>query len=147
MAAIHMQYTTVKPEKTIMEIKMVFDRFDVPYRQFSERREDDGSLSVFFSIMHNGTELPFKLPVNAKGLLAYAKKQRVSKIKDLDQATKVAWRQVLRWVESQLALVQSHTVECAQVFLPYMVVDGNDNTMYDRMLATNFNYKQIGDGR
>ncbi len=36
------------------------------------------------------------------------------------QADRVAWRQLLRWVQAQLAIIEVGMVKSAEVFMPYM---------------------------
>jgi len=37
-----------------------------------------------------------------------------------DQAKRVAWRQLLRWVQAQIAMAQTGMVDFAEVFFPYL---------------------------
>lgn len=39
---------------------------------------------------------------------------------DREQAERVAWRQLLRWVQAQLAMIDCGMTEAAEVFFPYM---------------------------
>ena len=40
--------------------------------------------------------------------------------RDRDQAERVAWRQLLRWIQAQLAMIETGMAEILEVFLPYM---------------------------
>ena len=44
------------------------------------------------------------------------------------QAERVAWRQLLRWVQAQLAMIETGMVKGAEVFLPYM--EGRDGRTF-----------------
>ena len=37
-----------------------------------------------------------------------------------EQAARVAWRQLLRWVQAQIAMIETDMVDVAEVFFPYM---------------------------
>jgi len=37
-----------------------------------------------------------------------------------EQAERVAWRQLLRWVQAQLAMIETGMVQSGEVFMPYM---------------------------
>lgn len=52
-----------------------------------------------------------------------------SEKKDKEQAERVAWRQLLRWIEAQLALVQTGMSDSGEVFFPYLQ-RGDGQSMY-----------------
>lgn len=57
----------------------------------------------------------------------------------MEQAERVAWRQLLRWVQSQLAMIETGMVQAAEVFMPYIVVNPATNqTLFQRMQETQF---------
>lgn len=39
---------------------------------------------------------------------------------DREQARRVAWRQLYRWVQAQVALIQTGMVKTQEVFMPYL---------------------------
>jgi hypothetical protein len=53
-----------------------------------------------------------------------------------DKAERVAWRQLLRWVQAQLAMVQTGMVKAQEVFLPYW--QEGDKTLYEFLSETKF---------
>lgn len=56
-----------------------------------------------------------------------------------EQAERVAWRQLLRWCQSQLAMIETGMVQAAEVFMPYIVVNAATNqTLFQRMQETQF---------
>ncbi len=56
-----------------------------------------------------------------------------------EQAERVAWRQLLRWCQAQLALIETGMVQAAEVFMPYIVVNAATNqTLFQRMQETQF---------
>ncbi len=52
------------------------------------------------------------------------------------RAERIAWRQLLRWVQIQIAMIQTGMVDAAEVFLPYMEVGGR--TLYRAFADTQF---------
>lgn len=54
------------------------------------------------------------------GRRKYAWDQRAKAAADRAQAERVAWRQLLRWVQAQLAMIDCGMTEAAEVFFPYM---------------------------
>lgn len=64
-------------------------------------------------------------------------------MKDRQQAERVAWRQLLRWVQAQLAMIECGMTEASEVFFPYMqMLSGN--TIYELFKASEF--KQLAAG-
>ena len=47
---------------------------------------------------------------------------------------RTAWRNVMYWIKAQLALVEIGMFDVTEVFLPYMLMDGQE-TLYNRMLT------------
>jgi hypothetical protein len=66
-------------------------------------------------------------------------------IRDRDQATRVAWRQLLRWVQAQNAMIECGMVQAAEVYFAYLVPDGATETVYQR--AMSHGLKQLAAGR
>lgn len=54
------------------------------------------------------------------------------------QAERVAWRQLLRWVQAQLAMIDCGMAESAEVFLPYMVSTTSGQTLYSLIKESGF---------
>ena len=71
-------------------------------------------------------EISFRLPTDwrpVRETLEVQKRQN-SRIKATeDQARRVVWRITKDWVEAQLAIIETHMVTTAQVFLPYAVTN------------------------
>ena len=56
---------------------------------------------------------------------------------NLEQARRVAWRQILRWVQAQMALIEVGMVDIKEVFMPYIMVS-QEQTLYDQIKNKNF---------
>ncbi len=54
------------------------------------------------------------------GRRKYEHDRRSKAADDRSQAERVAWRQLLRWVQAQLAMIDCGMTEAAEVFFPYM---------------------------
>ncbi len=83
--------------------------------------------------------IPFRLQPNIEGVY----KRPEIKAQGMQQAEKVGWRIVLRWVEAQLAMVESNLAEMGQVFLPY-AVRGDGETLWNAFQMSNT--KQLTNG-
>lgn len=101
-------------------------------------------IAISFAIFDHGREQYFKLPVNPEAMLARLKKDsRVSRQnRTIEQATMVAWRNVLMWIEAQLEFVKDGQVELSQVMLPYLLVS-NNKTVWEQFRDSGL---LLGDG-
>jgi hypothetical protein len=75
--------------------------------------------------------LPYRLPARIEPVLQAMKNDRKTprNLCNIDQARRVAWRQLLRWIEAQLALVGVGMVDVKEIFMPYLIVSGK--TFYE----------------
>jgi hypothetical protein len=114
-----LNYTTkVAAGKTVGEIITLLVKKQA--NSINTEYENGKAISITFVIRINDALIPFRITPNVKGVL--------SKIRstDMAQAERVAWRILLRWVEAQMALVESSQAEMGQVFLPYAVNNSGD---------------------
>jgi hypothetical protein len=49
---------------------------------------------------------------------------------DFEQEYRTAWRNVLDWIEAQMAMIDTGMVKLIEVFLPYMT-DGTGTTYFE----------------
>ena len=133
---LFMESTKKDPEETISEIQKLFRKFNVPVRDILVNYDDDNEVeAVSFMLLINDQKIPYKLPADHRPILIMANERLLKYIRpgDEQQSRRVAWRQIFRWVESQLALVQTGQGTVDQIFLPYMMID-NNNTVYDKFI-------------
>lgn len=120
--------TTIDYHKTVSEISALLGQFGASsiLVEYEERKP----VRLYFKVIINNREVPFRLPCNWQGILAVL--QRESKLpaknRTQDQALRVGWRCIKDWVEAQLSFVESEMVMLHQVFLPYAVSE-NGTTM------------------
>jgi hypothetical protein len=106
-------------------------------------------------VMKLGTgEVRFKMPARIdpvhKLLLTEAKRSsrwrddERQKIELREKAERVAWRQLLRWVQAQMAMIDCGMSEMTEVFFPY-VQASNGETIYALAKASQF--KQLSAGK
>lgn len=128
--------TTVDPEKTASE---VMDRLRKAKASEILMLYDDGQYvnGLKFRIKTPHGDQFFELPVNAEAVLRVLSRQNVpARYCNLTQARRVAWRHILTWVKGQLALIETGQVSFDQVFLPYLLWNGQ--TLYEQLAAGDF---------
>lgn len=131
---VFMATTKIPATKTAGEIQSLLAAYGA--RAVAIDYDDDGeACAIAFRIIRGDVPLQFKLPVRWKGVLRALQRGR-AKSPNEDQAKRTAWRQVRRWVEAQLALIDTETADVTEVFLPYLVVDEKGTTFYERAIKT-----------
>jgi hypothetical protein len=110
--------TEISVDKTVGEIVTVLRR--IRALQIGFRYKGDKLDAVQFSLALPGFPAPvsFELPARVEPLFERMKKKGMH---DRQQAERVAWRQVLRWVEAQTAMIDVGMVESGEVFMPYAI--------------------------
>lgn len=140
MKRLYMETTSIPAERTAHEIHTLL--VEAGARQvlteYNEKREITG---IHFIMCVNNQSIPFKMPVRTAVLLEHFKqKQRrarySTKSRDTiqDKAKRVAWRQLLRWIEAQLAFIDSGMADTVEVFMPYLQTGPNE-TLYQQAVA------------
>ena len=137
---IALETTTVAPEKTAAEIEEMLAKHGA--RRLVKEYDAGGRPSgLMFEMVTEEGAIPFKLPINTDAVyqILIAKRSNAYYRQDVQarvhaQAERTAWRIVREWVHAQLALIQTNMVTVVEVFMPYMLMDGNE-TAYERMLS------------
>lgn len=138
MPTLFMETTRINPERTISEIQSVLMAHGASSIMMEYKNKQSHALS--FKIDLQGNLIPFCLPCRWQELEILLKKQgRRPKFDDTWEtwARRVAWRQILRWVEAQFALVETGMVKVEEVFLPYMQTKSGQ-TVFEITQASNF---------
>lgn len=89
-------------------------------------------IAISFGIKIDEKEIGFRLPSDWRPVLEILKKDRKvpQRLCTQEQALRVAWRIVLRWIEAQMALLETKMVKMEQIFLPYAITK-NGQTLYE----------------
>lgn len=124
---LFMETTQIPPEKTAGEIVSYLVQSGA--REILMQYDGKGKLTgLKFSldIPKHGTQI-FVLPARTEPIFKIINGRRKwqsdrddKAAVDHIQAERVAWRQLYRWVQAQVALIQTGMVEAGEVFLPYM---------------------------
>lgn len=136
---LYMHSTDVNPSKTILEITTYLVRMgalSVMTHYDEKTREPSG---VFFQMKISGNVVPFMLPARIEPIYAilHAGRYGAQAPKDMDQAKRVAWRQIYRWIQAQTALIETGMVDAAEAMTPFVQVGPNE-TLYQKAVAGGF---------
>jgi hypothetical protein len=143
---IYMATTKIPVEQTAGEIMALLAKHDV---QKMTLDYDTGGLSgLIFYIRHkdkneNTMLLPFRMPVRWQPTLKAMTDDRKTPayLCTEDQARRVAWRMSLRWLEGQVAFVDTGQADMKEIMLPYLIVEEKESssrTLYEVMARRNF---------
>lgn len=138
-----METTKIPVDVTVAQIQTILGRHGAC--AVSTEYDKGEVTAVFFKIMFMDRDIPFKLPCRWKPIfdILYSRKKNQTHsdgpINNMqEQAKRIAWRQILRWVEAQMALVNTDMVQIHEVFLPYIQVSISGETLAERLMASNF---------
>ena len=135
---LFMETTKIAPAVTVGQIQKLLGEHQASHILMEY---ENGEVSgLVFNIRGPDSDMPFRLPCRWKAVLQILQSRRKRHTIRSDwesQAKRVAWRQILRWVEAQLALVETGMVKIQEVFSPYLIVNKN-KTLYEQLESTRF---------
>jgi len=155
---VFMGTTKIEVSKTIGEIQAYLTDIGVASLQIENDPKTKIPKALSFSIEVQDQRLFFQLPVRIEPVYCYFNRKRAENRQysykeacevptdklndfyhgsDLAQARKTAWRQILRWVEAQFALIDTGMVKPEEIFLPFLV-SGNGETLFEAVERTKF---------
>jgi|WetSurMetagenome_2_1015567.scaffolds.fasta_scaffold266443_2 hypothetical protein len=100
-------------------------------------------VGIYFTLDINGTTIQFKLPAKSEAVINAMLKdiktkphhakynEMVDRVKEQGEVT--AWKILLDWVEVQLTMIQTESVEAAEIFLPFAYNPTLDKTLFQIM--------------
>lgn len=141
---LFMETTMINPAKTVSEIQTILGSYGANAILINYEGGEVSAIS--FKISVNNQDVPFLLPCRWKFIFKaltgrdYENVKPENWQKSIPQAKRVAWRQILRWVQAQLALTETNMVSIQEVFLPYMQ-SRTGKTLYE--LVQNNNFKML----
>ena len=150
MPSLYMETTKIPAGRTAQEICTVL--VDAGATNINQSYENRKLVGLRWTMRVNGKDVPFSMPARVEPVFHLIQKARSVKFRDRsaeadrEQAERVAWRQLLRWVQAQLAMIETGMVEPAEVFMPYLeVVPGR--TMFQALQDSRFKLLQAPEKR
>lgn len=133
---LFMETTSIEPDQTAGEILRVLSKAKA--RSITNLYSLDGELTgLAFTLIRGEREFCYELPVRVEPVFKILNgdrdgwgrySQTSMATKDRAQAKRTAWRQLYRWIQAQVAMIEAGMVETQEVFLPYvMLLDANGN--------------------
>ncbi len=133
---LYMYRTEVAAEKTAMEIQTLLLKHGAT--DILIKADAGVIMGISFRIITPHGHLPFTLPANIDKVHAVMRRDNTSRSASMQQARRTGWRIILRWIQSQLAYIETEMVTLDQIMLPFLEVDDGERTLYDKMLDEGF---------
>lgn len=133
--SVFMGTTGISADKSASEVSAMLARAGA--EQVMTKYENGEAIGLTFLMTIEGQKLGFRLPLRVEALFKVLNGQRPTRTQDRkaetdrEQANRIAWRQIVRWVEAQIAIIDTGMVHRAEVFMPYMVESERGPTMFE----------------
>lgn len=128
---LFMQYTEVPAEKSAAAITSLL--IQAGAEQIAADYKDGKIVGLRFTLPVAGQVFAFDLPARTEPVFKILWKGNTGR-KTAQQvradAERIGWRQLLRWVEAQLAMIDAGMVSAHEVFYPYLLEAGGSRTMF-----------------
>jgi hypothetical protein len=136
--SLFMESTEISASKTAAEISACL--IQAGARQIATDYDGGEVVGLRWTMRLHGHDTLFVMPTRIEPVYQILLKRRTTyvdsneKIRLREKAPRVGWRQLLRWVQAQCALIDVGMVAAGEVFLPYAeVVPGK--TMFEALEA------------
>jgi hypothetical protein len=103
---------------------------------------DDGRVVGLRWVMRvSGSDVLFDMPARVDAVRKLLMRETTGSARRHveEKAERIAWRQLLRWVQAQLAFIDCGMAQTAEVFMPYMVLNpGSNKRLFDMLMDQQF---------
>jgi hypothetical protein len=141
---LYMGTTEISTERSAGEITSLLIR--VGANQIATDYHGGKIAGLRFSLSVDGQDILFSLPARTEPVFKYLMKHKPHSVYSRstseehearlkEDAERIGWRQLFRWVEAQVALMDLGMVKCQEVFFPYLTMDATGQTLYEKFEA------------
>lgn len=122
--SLFMENTEVKPEKTAAEVAACL--IQAGAKSIATDYIMGKVTGLRWTMEIHKRDVLFAMPTRVEPVYQILRKRRVGYIGAQDEinlrakAERVAWRQLLRWTQAQMAMIDCGMVKPAEVFMPYI---------------------------
>lgn len=143
---------TSEGRNTFDKIQSILSQNGANKIMYDYAKDGTGRLeAITFAMELEGKQIGFRMPAMVDnvveimygGVDRYGREKKVTAAMR-DQAYKTAWANIRDWIDAQMALVATKQARVEQVFLPYLIVGKNDETLFDKISKEQF---ALGDGK
>jgi len=144
---LYMETTEVPAERTAAEVSGELIRAGAT--QIATSYENGKVVGLRWTMKVNGIDALFEMPARVFPIYKLLRERRGFKItggpepgfvpkdlKDWAKAERVAWRQLLRWVQAQVAMLETGMVQPMEIFTAYWIPPGQERTLLQTIIET-----------
>jgi hypothetical protein len=145
---LFMETTEVPPERSAAEISAEI----ISARQIATDFENGEITGLRWTMRVNGADVLFTMPARVEPVYTILCKRKgfgtlwtgagaEKKPYHAElyvKARRIAWRQLLRWVQAQLAMIDTGMVQPEEVFFAYMFDPMKEQTIFERFAESGF---------
>lgn len=115
--------TSISPHKSVAEIQGMLA--DARASSLMIDFDNGQPTAISFCLTRDGHSLAFRLPCNWEGTLAAMKRDKKceARLRNPEQAKRVAWRVLRDWLRAQLTMVEAGASTIHEVMTPWMITD------------------------
>jgi hypothetical protein len=144
---LFMETTQVQPEHTAAEVSAVLIKAGAT--QIAMDYTNAKVTGLRWTMKVNGQNCLFEMPARVEPVYKiFMKRKGYGRLWIQDgkpyspdlwaKAERVAWRQLLRWVQAQNAMIETGMVQPMEVFTAYWIPPGQDRTLFQSMMEQQF---------
>lgn len=137
---LYMETTEVSSEKTAGEITSVLIRAGAS--QIATDYKSGKITGLRWTMSINGQDCMFAMPARVDPVFKIINGRRNYPrdytVKDQAQAERVAWRQLLRWVQAQVAMIDCGMTQPMEVFFSYHINEATGRTVFEHFFEQKF---------
>lgn len=121
---LYMENTEIAPERTAAEIVQVL--VTAGANQINTEYDAGKIVGLRWIMRIAGNDALFAMPARVEPVFKLLRRRRTGYFSRQDEtnlrakATRVAWRQLLRWTQAQMAMIECGMAEAGEVFFPYL---------------------------
>lgn len=130
--------TTISVDKTINEIELLLTRYGA--RKILKEYDDNLVIThLTFMVKHDKGFIPIRLPSNPEKIVPILNEKADAgeiprKFKnDLEQASRIMWRVILDWVDSQMAMIEIGQRTLLEIFFADICPVGSKETLSEKL--------------
>lgn len=140
---LYMESTQISTERTAGEITSVLIRAGA--NQIATDYENGKIRGLRWTMRISGQDCMFAMPARVEPVFVIINGRRKAswdrvnkKAADQEQAERVAWRQLLRWVQAQVAMIDCGMTQPMEVFFSYHINDSSGRTVFEHFFEQKF---------
>lgn len=141
MARNHLLMETTKIAADRSAAEIVAELVGHGAKSINTEYEGGNIVGLRWTMRVGGTDVVFDMPARTEVVYKLLARESpgINRDKLREKAERVAWRQLLRWVQAQIAMIDIGMAQTAEVFMPYIVLNpAQPKRLFEAMMESQF---------